>query len=123
MDFSNSKIDLKTIEANESQEYLFSLEASFAPFDHLKLKTSFELILNFNCQQNDSQSAQSVQSMVASQTAAVLAASTAAQPPAAVSLEQSNKLSNLIYLCGSCLFVLVFFVIIKFINGKKKKNQ
>ena len=112
LDFSSSVIDLQSIKANSSQEYLFNLEMSPVSTDLLNFTTQFDLVFDFDCQQT-----------VASRSAAVLAASTAAQPSVVISPEQNNNLPVLIYLCGSCLFVLVFFVIIKFINGKKKKNQ
>lgn len=121
--FFKQQIDFGNIEAQTSQEYLLDFDLFNLSLAKQKFLVNFDLLFDFQCQASTIQTAvlsatASSQVPISSQ-AAVLAATVSADIKSA-DIDRQNWHPFFYFL--SSLFILIFFVIIKFVHGKKKKQ-
>lgn len=124
--FLEQKISLNSIKGNTSNKYFLTFDFINLSVENKKITLNFDFLLNFHCVDQIEEEL-SVTNLVDSQTMAkenkseVLAASDGKNN--LVIEKNSNFFSSPIFYLLSSLFIVVFFVIIKFVNGKKNKNK
>jgi len=118
--FLSKKIDLGFIDAKSTKEYLFDFDFLNLALENKKISFNFDLLFDFNCQQIEEKQAavEKIQENKSTQ-AAVLAAKI---DNSETIKDNSFWISPFFYLLSG-LFVIIFFVIIRFVNGKKKQNS
>lgn len=109
--FFNQKINLGDIDKQSAQNYFFYFDISKLVFIRENLSFNFDLNLEFSCLESAIVNIE--EPIIAETSSAVLGAN-------AVELS-SHK--NFLLPTLICLFVVIFFVIMKLINGKKRKKQ
>ncbi len=107
--FLQQKNNLGFINANSVKKYFFDFNFLNLAFENQKIQANFDLLLNFHCQENQVIQIKDSSQVAAMSTGVVLGAS-------------KTNASGLIYLALT-LCAFSFFVIMKFIHGKKKKSQ
>lgn len=120
INFLNKKVDLGLIDAKSTKEYLFNFDFLKLALENQKIILNFDLLFDFDCQQIEEKqiAAEKTQDIKSTQPA-VLATKT---NDSKTIKDESFWISPFFYLLSS-LFVIVFFVIIRFINGKKKQSS
>ncbi len=129
VDFFQQKTNFGLIKAKTNQQYLFNFDFSSIFFEKERLLFNFDLVLNFNCLESIAQNSELVseknQLSEQNNQPMVLSAGTSINSSASGNNQTDSQefhFSLFYYLLASCLFVCIFFVIIKFVNGKKKKS-
>lgn len=115
--FFTDKINLDLIKSKSEKDYFFALDLTNLASIKQILTVKFDLFLDFNC--SDVQKVKVlVQASPTNSQGSVLAAHSLEEP---MKTNQTN-LPLLVFLLSS-LFVVVFFVIIKIVHGKKKTKK
>lgn len=121
------EVDLGTIAAQSINTYYFYLDFFDLVVKRVELSTHFDFLFNFSCEEvervtvSEGSSSNSVvqpeEKPQESNRGTVLAANVSSEP------KQNLLEMKLFFYLLPILFVIAFFVIIKLINGKKKKKQ
>lgn len=109
--FFNQKIDLGNIDKQSAQNYFFYFDVSKLVFTKQNLSLNFDLSLEYSCLEPTIVDIE--EPIIAETSSAVLGAN----------IVELSSHKNFLLPALICLFVVIFFVIMKLINGKKKKKQ
>ena len=121
--FFKQKINLNSIRAQSSKTYYFYLDFLNLITNEEQFSVNFDLLLDFVCKESNklevfsNETKESEVKMQESTQGTVLSASSSTE------ITQNLPRISLLFYSLSILFVIAFFVIIKFINGKNKKKQ
>lgn len=115
--FFTEKIDLQLIKSKSKNNYLFTLDSTSLLSIKQNLHTNFDLFFDFNCVTFQEEKISIQSSLTASQGAVLASHSLFKQE------ETKQPSFSLLLLFLSSLFVLIFFVIIKIVHGKKKTKK
>ncbi len=120
--FFKTEIDLGEILADSSATYVLQMDLLNLVLAQNKLLLGFNLIFSFTCEDLTDQIEQKEEdSTLASKQQSVLSATSQSE---IISSPQEPFSSPIyLFLLLSTLFVIIFFVIMKFIHGQKKKKQ
>jgi hypothetical protein len=125
--FFKQKTTLGSIKSKTSSKYFLTFDFINLSVENKKITLNFDFSLNFHCADRVIEdltvagpASSQVKATAKENKSEVLSAADDNNPKIA---QNSNFLSSPIFYLLSSLFIVVFFVIIKFVNGKKKKNK